>query len=105
MAGSKKQPTTKKTSATRSTQSSTPRRQTKRKGKPSAQEMRSYKVRYEIKMIALIAVTLFQLLGLYTDAVGVVGAWLTGLYMGTIFILWVLGASGNICDVFCIFES
>ncbi|MDN5353030.1 MAG: segregation ATPase FtsK/SpoIIIE, family [Clostridiales bacterium] len=87
MASGRKQTTTKKTSTakkastTKKPSGSTGTKKTQQK-KPSEQALKSYKVRYEIKMIALVAVTLFQLLSLYTEAVGVVGTWLTKVYMG-----------------------
>lgn len=39
-------------------------------------------VLYELKMIALIAGTLFAMLSIYTDAVGVVGQWITDVVLG-----------------------
>ena len=42
--------------------------------KPTKMEMeRNYKIKYELKMISLAAVTIFIMISLYTKAVGVVG--------------------------------
>ncbi|MBM7560638.1 FtsK/SpoIIIE family DNA translocase [Fusibacter tunisiensis] len=47
-----------------------------------AEQMKHYKIKYELKMIALFSVTLFAMISLYTKAVGVVGEWITGFVLG-----------------------
>ncbi len=74
-----------KTNPKKRTSSSTKRTTTKtvKPAKPTKQELeRSYKIKYELKMIALIAVTLFMMLSLYTTAVGVVGHGITNIVLG-----------------------
>lgn len=74
-----------KTNQKKRTSSSTKRTTNKavRPAKPTKQELeRSYKIKYELKMIALIAVTLFMMLSLYTTAVGVVGHGITNIVLG-----------------------
>lgn len=51
--------------------------------KPTREEVeKNYKIKYELKMIALTAITLFMMLSLYTNAVGVVGHFITRVILG-----------------------
>lgn len=51
--------------------------------KPTKAELeRNYKIKYELKMITLAAVTLFMMISLYTSAVGVVGHAITQTILG-----------------------
>ncbi|MDH8676576.1 DNA translocase FtsK [Fusibacter bizertensis] len=79
--------TTAKKSTTRS--STTAKTGTKRPAakrntsKPTKQELeRNYKIKYELKMISLAAVTLFMMISLYTSAVGVIGHAITQTILG-----------------------
>lgn len=44
---------------------------------------RNYKIKYELKLIALIAITVFIMLSLYTKAVGNVGHFISNVFLGT----------------------
>ena len=69
----KKKPTTKK------------RKPTPKKSGPAQNKKeleRSYKIKYELKLIALVAVTLFIMISLYTQADGVVGKAVSGAFLG-----------------------
>lgn len=51
--------------------------------KPTKMELeRNYKIKYELKMISLAAVTIFIMISLYTKAVGVVGHTITNTILG-----------------------
>lgn len=51
--------------------------------KPTREEVeKNYKIKYELKMIALASITLFMMLSLYTNAVGVVGHFITNVVLG-----------------------
>ena len=51
--------------------------------KPTKEELtKAYKIRYEIKLISLVAFTVFIMMSLYTDAVGIFGNTLTDLILG-----------------------
>lgn len=70
-----KSTTKKKNTASKRTSQTTPKR--------TKQELeRNYKIKYELKMISLAAVTLFIMISLYTDAVGVIGQSITNTILG-----------------------
>lgn len=51
--------------------------------KPSKSELeRNYKIKYELKLISLAAITIFLMVSLYTSAVGVIGNWITDFMLG-----------------------
>lgn len=51
--------------------------------KPSKSELeRNYKIKYELKLISLAAITIFLMVSLYTNAVGVIGNWITDFILG-----------------------
>lgn len=69
--------TTRKSKAKPATQSRRP------SSKPTKMELeRNYKIKYELKMISLAAVTIFIMISLYTKAVGVVGHTITNTILG-----------------------
>ena len=77
MANSKTK-TNKKPSTSRKAAGKTPPSKSVKSNKPTREEVeKNYKIKYELKMIALTAITLFMMLSLYTNAVGVVGHFIT----------------------------
>lgn len=56
--------------------------QKKKTTKSKAEQMKHYKIKYELKMISLVSLTLFALISLYTNAVGIVGKWITEAFLG-----------------------
>ncbi len=50
--------------------------------KSKADQMKHYKIKYELKMISLVSLTVFAMISLYTNAVGVVGKWITDVFLG-----------------------
>lgn len=52
-------------------------------GRPTKAELeRNYKIKYELKLISLAAITIFLMISLYTSAVGVIGIWITNVMLG-----------------------
>ena len=43
---------------------------------------RNYKIKYELKLISLAAITIFLMVSLYTNAVGFIGNWVTDVILG-----------------------
>ena len=82
MANSKTK-TNKKPSTSRKAAGKTPPSKSVKSNKPTREEVeKNYKIKYELKMIALTAITLFMMLSLYTNAVGVVGHFITRVILG-----------------------
>ncbi len=76
-----KKKTTRSSTATKSGVKKNSNRSTS--SKPTKQELeRNYKIKYELKMISLAAVTLFMMISLYTSAVGVLGHAITQTILG-----------------------
>ncbi len=48
----------------------------------SADQLKHYKIKYELKMIGLVAITLFIMVSLYTGAGGMVGKWFSDVFLG-----------------------
>lgn len=75
--------TRKKTSKQASQNTSTRAVSKSTASKPTKIELeRNYKIKYELKMISLAAVTIFIMISLYTKAVGVVGHTITNTILG-----------------------
>ncbi len=77
--------TTRKSNSKSASQSKTGSRAAGNKAasRPTKIELeRNYKIKYELKMISLAAVTIFIMISLYTKAVGVVGHTITNVILG-----------------------
>lgn len=55
---------------------------TKKGSVSSADQIKHYKIKYELKMIGLVAMTLFIMISLYTGAGGLVGEWVSKVFLG-----------------------
>lgn len=83
MANEKSKPKTSEKKATpKSRQKSNTSNAQKTKKKMTDEEIKKFKMMYELKMLSLIAITLFMMLALYTEAVGILGQWITLLFRG-----------------------
>lgn len=60
----------------------TPPKKASVKAPSSNDQLKNYKIQYELKLIALVGATLFMMLSLYTGAVGTVGAWISTIFLG-----------------------
>ena len=76
-----KKPNTTKTPAKKTTTKKKPTA-TKKTAVNSAERIKHYKIKYELKMIGLVALTLFILISIYTGAGGVVGTWFSDGFLG-----------------------
>lgn len=75
--------TNSKTASARKPNSKSSARKTVKPTKPTREEFeKNYKIKYELKMIALTSITLFMMLSLYTNAVGVIGHLITRVILG-----------------------